>query len=627
MFRQVAVQEMPLPQLCRRAFWPHLAILVQFFCISVLTSCFRSPGAIQRDYVAENLQPVPLEANPNVPPPQNPGLRKELRVHVRVSSAYRRENREWEGRIRRTFARASAYTQAEFGVGLDVVQLEKWDRDDSVTEPLEDSLTALQALDPATDCDLVVGFVGADAYSTQYHAVGEARTPGRHIVLRGTESIAFRDWQTRALSALDDDERDRLYEAIKAHTEVLVLVHEWAHTLGAPHDTELRLVMSQTYSPRAHAMSSATIEVVRRGLAARLADTPEARKSAQVEQQKAIASHRGELEPESRSSVEKALDKQAKAPAGPVNRGPELGRNDRWEFNAASDLHNQRRYAEAAERLRPLAERLPTHPQVQVLNCQVQSGALPGEKATAEVCRRACELDSGFSACAMAVQAMRMANLRKDLPGAVAILLQRAKALREPAELALVAQVLLGAGWLSAAEASLTGLGLVPAAMQVRSEIERRRRWSGLPVGELPPERESDYLDVLARSTAKGRDRDTSWPEDAKPFLQVPGLLVVVAERLAVQGKLAQARQDCGKALAKYPQCLTGQYLVARIDLAEKHWPEAVAHLRAVLAGDPSYEPAWRDLAKTLPNAGQAAQVQELRTNYRKQFGKDLDEP
>ena len=38
-----------------------------------------------------------------------------------------------------------------------------------------ENLVALEALDPGSDCDLVVGFVGADAYSTQYHAVGEAR--------------------------------------------------------------------------------------------------------------------------------------------------------------------------------------------------------------------------------------------------------------------------------------------------------------------------------------------------------------------------------------------------------------------------------------------------------------------
>ncbi|MBI5608664.1 MAG: hypothetical protein HY902_07265 [Deltaproteobacteria bacterium] len=599
-------------------------------CFAILFAafgCARSPEAVQRDYVAENLQPVPPEANPDAPARAVNGLRRDMRVHVRVSSAYRRENREWESRVRRTLARASAYTQAEFGVSLDVVQLDKWDRDDSVTEPLEDSLVALEALDPGKDCDLVVGFVGADAYSTQYHAVGEARAPGRHVVLRGTESIAYHKWQARQLDELPDEERDRLYEAIKAHKEVLVLIHEWAHTLGAPHDTGLSFVMSPTYSPRAHRMSPATIEVVRRGLAARLADTPEARKQAESEQQKIIASHRAELEPESRASVEKALDREAKVPARPVNRGPELSRNDQWELNAVSNLHNQRRYAEAAERLRPLAERYPAHPQVQVLHCQVQSGALPGEGATAGACQRACELDSGFMACAMAVQALRMANRRADLPAAVATLRQRAKDLRDPADLALVAQVLLGAGWLAVAEETLAGMGLVPAAMQVRAEIERRRRWTGLPARELPPERESDYLDVLARSTAKGRERDANLSNDSQPFLQVPGLMVVAAEQLAVHGKLAQARQDCGKALAKYPHCLTGLYLLARIEVAEKHWPEAVTQLRAVVGSDPSYEPAWHDLAKALVGAGQAAQVPELQGKFRTQFGRELEQP
>jgi hypothetical protein len=213
------------------------------------------------------------------------------------------------------------------------------------------------------------------------------------------------------------------------------------------------------------------------------------------------------------------------------------------------------------------------------------------------------------------------------LPPAVEVLRLRAKGLRDPADLELVAQVLLGAGWLTVAEELLAGMGIVPSAMQLRGQIDLRRRWSGLPAGELPPERESDYLDVLARTTAKNRHQDANLPNDSKAFRQVPGLMVVAAEQLAVQGKLAQARDHCGKALSKYAKCLTGLYLMARIELAEKHWPAAEVQLRAVLSGDPSYEPAWRDLAKALAGAGQPAQVQELRGKFRAQFGRELDEP
>ena len=591
-----------------------------------MLGCATSPANIQRKFVAENLQPIALQANPSAPLASD-APRLNMRVRVRVSSAYRHENREWESRVRRIMAGASAFAKAQFGVGLDVVQLAKWNRDESLSEPLTDSLSALEALDPGEDCDLVVGFVGADAYSTDYHAVGQARAPGRHMVLRGTESLAYRDAQARSLNYLPQDERDRVYEAIKSHTEVLVLVHEWAHTLGAPHDTELNLVMSQAYSPRAHMMSPATIEVVRRGLAARLAETPQARKLAELEQKKVIDHHREQLEHESRAAVEKTLDGSAKPAAPAAQRSPELSRNDRWELNMASELYNQRKYPEAAVRLQPLTVRYPAHPQVQLLHCQVEAGARPGEGTTAAVCRRACELDAGHTACAMTVQALRIAQRKSELPPAVEVLRLRAKGLRDPADLELVAQVLLGAGWLTAAEELLAGMGIVPSAMQLRGQIDLRRRWSGLPAGELPPERESDYLDVLARTTAKNRHQDANLPNDSKAFRQVPGLMVVAAEQLAVQGKLAQARDHCGKALSKYAKCLTGLYLMARIELAEKHWPAAQVQLRAVLSGDPSYEPAWRDLAKALAGAGQPAQVQELRGKFRAQFGRELEEP
>lgn len=72
---------------------------------------------------------------------------------------------------------------------------------------------------------------------------------------------------------------------------------------------------------------------------------------------------------------------------------------------------------------------------------------------------------------------------------------------------------------------------------------------------------------------------------------------------------------------------MTGLYLLGRIELAEKHWSEAEVQLRAVLSGDPSYEPAWRDLAKALAGAGQPAQLQELCGKFRAQFGRELDEP
>ena len=241
-----------------------LPIAILLLLALALAACARTAADIQRDYVKETLAPRQLEVNQDAP---RPALQRRLHLRAFADNDYRKQNFHWEQRIRAQVGRANAILQAQFGAELVVDAVLPWEHDTPDDATLDASLAALEKLDRAEGVDYDVGFVGARSFSHDWHHMGMARTPGRHMVLRGTTNVGQRDALDKRLQYITEQERDKVWKDIRLHEETLLLLHEWAHALGALHDGNGDFVMSPLYDAHIANFSPPSVEVIQLGLA------------------------------------------------------------------------------------------------------------------------------------------------------------------------------------------------------------------------------------------------------------------------------------------------------------------------------------------------------------------------
>ncbi len=269
-----------------------LALLV---LLAFTASCARTAADIQRDYARETLAPRSFHVNTDT---ARPALQRRLHVRAWANNDYRKQNLRWEQRIRDQLGRANTILQAQFGMELVIDSVAAWEHDTPDDAVLDASLAALMQHDAADDANWVLGFVGARSFNTDWHHLGQAKSPGKHMVLRGTQNVRQRDWLDKRLEALPEKERDQLWKEMRLHTETLLVLHEWAHTLGSPHDGNGDYIMSPTYDPQIVQFSPASIEVIRLGLEHLNQPGREAEAAWQAARTAAIAAHPGAFQQE-----------------------------------------------------------------------------------------------------------------------------------------------------------------------------------------------------------------------------------------------------------------------------------------------------------------------------------------
>src|SRR5262249_22571820 len=80
------------------------------------------------------------------------------------------------------------------------------------------------------------------------HDLGMAFELGRHLVLRSLHDLVEYQLAREYFDEMSNSERDRLLAARKAHKELVVLLHELGHALGAVHAPRASLIMNPAYS-------------------------------------------------------------------------------------------------------------------------------------------------------------------------------------------------------------------------------------------------------------------------------------------------------------------------------------------------------------------------------------------
>src|SRR5260370_11804523 len=91
-------------------------------------------------------------------------------------------------------------------------------------------------MDSGKEVHWVVVFIGSSSLVTASHdQLGGVYLFARHFVLRGLRNAEEITAIEDSFKYLSSQERDQLIRSRRRHRQTAVFLHEWAHTLGAPH--------------------------------------------------------------------------------------------------------------------------------------------------------------------------------------------------------------------------------------------------------------------------------------------------------------------------------------------------------------------------------------------------------
>lgn len=201
------------------------------------------------------------------------GATSVVQVRVWADDAYRAQHMDWKDAFAAQLEYANEVLGPLLGIQLEP-QYREWSYRAEVGAPLEDELTALAAQDPGDDVFAVVALTSSIALvAGEFDKLGVAELGGRHMVLRGYADTEERAMFESAFRDVSADDREYLYALRRRHKETALLLHELAHTLGVPHETEADTLMYPFYSDRSTSFTAHSEGMMQATVAARLGRT------------------------------------------------------------------------------------------------------------------------------------------------------------------------------------------------------------------------------------------------------------------------------------------------------------------------------------------------------------------
>jgi tetratricopeptide (TPR) repeat protein len=496
---------------------------------------------------------------------------RRARLRIYADPDYRVTVPRWQERARAMVDDLNQFAGPTFGVRFEIESLRRWEGTNRGASTSQ-ALNLLESQDPGEDVDWVIGFMPAlPLLSTSQHEIGMARVLGRHCVLRGMADLE----EARALDRSPDlggTEKEQLYTVRKWHKEIAVFLHEWGHTLGAPHSRDLSDIMNGGYSHLVAGFSPAELKAMDLGLACRLGDSPVAAFRCRPLLDYLQKTDLPDWFSDSRNSLIKALTEGlAGAPAGPKDfdgrQGPELTAAQAKVFNVAVDLLKEA--------------------ETQHKSGEVQAAV----QSLSEAASHARTLTAGSGPIWLAIGERRLA---------------------------------LGA--LSEAEEALARAGTEPGADQVRAELQRARRYYGLPAsGRVPAGAEPEYVRAFDQAL-KTLDEPAAPALGAalKTYAGAPGLLMLDCESCLRARRYRQARIQCQAAIDEFPELARAHYLLGLTHLNEGRRSEAVIQLRAAVELAPHERVHWQALGSLYRVAGKRDDLRSVAAEYQQRFGAQL---
>lgn len=245
-----------------------VALALLMLCSTACTNIYLEQKRSQQR-VAKSLRPARLQQSKAA---DSQGLRT-LRLHVYADADYRAQNQGFRGNLNQLVSNANQMLSGVFAAELKVERTEEWQRACPLAD-LQACLTELSELDPGGPDLWVLGLVGSMPQLTRsFDQLGRANVPGRHMILRGMTDLEERDG-IEQLDRVSASDRRRLVRERREHKGTVVLLHEWAHSLGAQHEREPGFILNAAYDREQSAFPPAAIALMQGMLDAQLADLP-----------------------------------------------------------------------------------------------------------------------------------------------------------------------------------------------------------------------------------------------------------------------------------------------------------------------------------------------------------------
>ncbi|HXI59144.1 MAG TPA: hypothetical protein VNO55_23920, partial [Polyangia bacterium] len=219
---------------------------------------WKTPVREQRE-AAQQLAPAALDVSPAPNIATEPRV---VRLRFYADAGYRNVVVRWQGKMRVQVERLNRVVEPIFNVRFEIESLREWKRPQTDTT-LDAAGTELETTDPARDVDWVVGLVTPfRGVATNVHQIGNARYLSRHLILRGMDDEQEGRLLDQELRLLSPDERQRIYGDRKVHKELVIFLHEWAHTMGVVHSESASVIMNPAYDCKQAGFSEADKEVM-----------------------------------------------------------------------------------------------------------------------------------------------------------------------------------------------------------------------------------------------------------------------------------------------------------------------------------------------------------------------------
>lgn len=588
------------------------------------------PGAGERrqqEKMARDVEPAAV-----VPTPMGTLTVRRAKVRVYADAAYRAQNRRWEDKVAAQLRDASRIFEPTIGLGLDLADTRAWERKADSSD-MTAMIKELEALDPADDVDFVIGLVDAlPQVSTSFHQLGLARPLGKHLLVRGMNDVKEIQLFEQVFDTLPDDQRKRLYSERKKHKELVVLLHELAHALGALHDDVPSRLVFPTYDHSQSSFAEPTARLMRVAVEGRFGGKAGA---AQALIAFLRSTNHAGWDDKERDQLIELLEAEATG-TRPIDPGLELGKSvrpsDREKYASAVQLAEGGAFHEAWELAEPLIGYYPDEPAVAVLACRLAMNLSGTDDSAIQRCRRAAKLTPDDPEPTLFVATALASKGKRDEAVAALADAERqigaARGDRAPlwAKLAAAYQSL---GAITAAERAAVPGKAEPVL--VWAALTRAR--FGVPPqshkGGIAAKDEAAYVESIKKLLQHIYARQFKEAEAlaktlGRTYPGAPGVDIAVCDLEIRKKRYDQARARCDRAIATYEESSWGHYLLALLDKRAKKADAAIAHLRRAIALDPELRHAYQVLGELYKAGGKTEERAALDAAYQKQFGAPL---
>jgi hypothetical protein len=189
-----------------------------------------------------------------------------LQLRVWIDQDYRARVLNPLARFNEQLEGANAFLIPNFGVRLVANEVHDWDRV-APAESLEAPLAELCGMSRGGNVDWTVGLVGPlPVVVYQKELLGLARYFSHCFVLRDIDGAVQHKALQRQFPDLFDDEVEALSLARRRHAEATILIHEWAHTLGAGHEVDPTGILYGELSGRERSLGPTNQVIIEMGL-------------------------------------------------------------------------------------------------------------------------------------------------------------------------------------------------------------------------------------------------------------------------------------------------------------------------------------------------------------------------